>query len=161
MTEFMGPTTGRPQTPPPEQQLAVSAAGSPTHRLLIRLFAARYDRMLASGAPVPVGTPLELHTQRITGVAEREALARSLRRSLAEARKPLTMWTTRSWLHRPNVVAAEDLIDTVTLWLHSPRPVDARAMALLRLLLSDGAGPLYMSGRGDLRHRLRSVIATL
>ena len=59
------------------------------------------------------------------------------------------------------MVAAADLIDTVTLRLHSPRPVDARGMARLRLLLSDGTGPLYVAGRGDLIGSLRAALAAL
>jgi hypothetical protein len=34
-------------------------------------------------------------------------------------------------------------------------------MARLRVLLSDGAGPLYMSGRGDLVERLGAALAAL
>jgi hypothetical protein len=64
-------------------------------------------------------------------------------------------------VHRAGVVAAEDLIDDVTLLLHSPRPVRARGMARLRLLLSDGAGPLYGPGCGNLIAALRGVLAAL
>lgn len=125
------------------------------------LRASRYDRMLALGAVAPLNGALDVHARRLLTIAEREAVARSFRRSLNEARKPLTAWTARSWTHRPNVVAAADLIDTVTLRLHSPRPVDARGMARLRLLLSDGTGPLYVSGRGDLIASLRAALAAL
>ena len=64
-------------------------------------------------------------------------------------------------VHRAGVVAAEELIDDVTLVLHSPRPVRARGMARLRLLLSDGAGPLYRPGSGSLIAELRGVLAAL
>jgi hypothetical protein len=47
------------------------------------------------------------------------------------------------------------------LLLHSPRPVRARGVARLRLLLSDGTGPLYRSGRGSLAAELRGVLAAL
>jgi hypothetical protein len=63
--------------------------------------------------------------------------------------------------HRRNVLAAEDLIDTVTLWLHSPRPVSPCGMARLRRLLSDGEGPLYQHGKGDLDGRLCAALAVL
>lgn len=45
--------------------------------------------------------------------------------------------------------------------LHSPRPVTARGMARLRLLLADGGGPLYRFGRGDLEGRLMAAFAAL
>jgi hypothetical protein len=130
-------------------------------RLTARLLAARYDRMLAEGAVVPPGSALEVHARRLLTVAEREAVARSLRRTLAEARKPPSPWAARSWTCRPNVMTAAAAIDAVTLHLHSPRPVDAVGMARLRLLLSDGAGPLYTSGRGDLGEQLRAARSAL
>jgi hypothetical protein len=48
-----------------------------------------------------------------------------------------------------------------TLRLHSQRPVTARGMAELRLLLADGGGPLYRYGRGDLRGRLAAAFGSL
>ena len=130
-------------------------------RLTARLLACRYDRMLDDGAVPESGSALDLHARRLVRIAEREAIARSFRRTLSEARKPPTPWTARSWTHRPSVVSAADMIDRVTLWLHSPRPVRARGMARLRVLLSDGAGPLYMSGRGDLVEQLGAALAAL
>jgi len=40
-------------------------------------------------------------------------------------------------------------------------PVRARGMARLRILLSDGRGPLYRTGRGTLGAALRGVLAAL
>ena len=60
-----------------------------------------------------------------------------------------------------HVVAAEDIIDDITLRLHSQRPVTALGMAELRLLLADGGGPLYRYGRGDLRGRLAAAFDSL
>jgi hypothetical protein len=39
--------------------------------------------------------------------------------------------------------------------------VSARGVARLRLLLSDGAGPMYWYGGGDLGAELRAVLAQL
>jgi hypothetical protein len=138
-----------------------TSAASLLTRVTARLLAARYDRMLAVGVFASPGSGLDVHARRLTTIAEREAIARSLRRSLREVRNPIPQWTARSWTHRPNVMAAADVIDTVTLRLHSPRPVDTRGMARLRLLLSDGTGPLYMCGRGDLVGRLHAALAAL
>jgi hypothetical protein len=130
-------------------------------RLTARLLADSYDRKLVSGAPVTPGTALAVHARRLITVVERESVARSFRTALREARKPLTPWTARSWTHRPNVTAAADTIDAVTLHLHSPRPVSAEGVARLRLLLSDGTGPLYTSGHGDLTSALRTALSAL
>ena len=64
-------------------------------------------------------------------------------------------------MHADNIAAAEDVIDAITLRLHSPRPVSARGMARLRVVLSDGCGPMYRYGRGDLSGRLGAALAAL
>jgi hypothetical protein len=53
------------------------------------------------------------------------------------------------------------MIDDITLRLHSPRQVTARGMALLRILLADGGGPLYRYGRGDLYGKLTAAFTAL
>ena len=112
-------------------------------RLLARLFAARYDRMLAVGVPAPAGSALAVHAARLTSVDEREAIALSLRRSLDDAGNRDARLSSRVPLNMPNITAARDRIDQVALRLHSPRPVAARGIARLRVLLSDGTGPMY------------------
>jgi hypothetical protein len=64
-------------------------------------------------------------------------------------------------LNVPNIVAAQDRIDEITLRLHSPRPVAPRGVARLRVLLADGVGPMYRYGRGDLEGRLGAALAAL
>ncbi|MBY0289916.1 MAG: hypothetical protein K2X52_22660 [Mycobacteriaceae bacterium] len=130
-------------------------------RLTARLRADRYDRLLAVGVPAPEGSALAAHEARLTSTAEREAIARSLRATVADARGRGPLLTSRVPLHVPNIAAAEDVIDAITLRLHSPRPVSARGMARLRQILGDGAGPLYRYGRGDLRGRLGAALAAL
>jgi hypothetical protein len=130
-------------------------------KLRAKLLAGRLDRQVAAGLPAPIGSTLSVHTARLTSTREREELARSLRACVREARGGRVVWSSRVPVHRAGVVAAEDLIDDVTLLLHSPRPVRARGMARLRLLLSDGAGPLYGPGRGSLIAALRGVLAAL
>jgi hypothetical protein len=130
-------------------------------RVMARLLAAKFDRMLAVGATPAEGSPLAVHAARLTSVDEREALARTLRRSLDDARNHDARPSARVPLNVPNIVAAEDRIDQVTLRLHAPRPVSARGIARLRVLLSDGTGPMYRFGRGDLEGRLGAALAAL
>lgn len=130
-------------------------------RVMARLLAAKFDRMLAVGARVADGSPLAVHAARLTTVEEREAVARTLRRSLDDARNGNALMSSRVPLNVPNIMAAEDRIDQVTLRLHSPRPVTARGVARLRMLLADGTGPLYRYGRGDLEGRLGAALAAL
>jgi hypothetical protein len=130
-------------------------------RLLARLFAAKYDRMLAVGVPASPGSALAVHAQRLTSVDEREAIAHALRRSVEDACNRDARVSSRVPLNIPNITAARDRIDQVTLRLHSPRPVTARGIARLRVLLSDGTGPMYRYGRGDLEGRLGAALAAL
>ena len=64
-------------------------------------------------------------------------------------------------MHPANIASAQALIDAVTRRLQAPDPVSTRGMARLRQLLSDGAGPLYQHGRGDLAGRLGAALAAL
>ena len=130
-------------------------------RLAARLLAGKFDRMLAVGVPAPAGSALALHAARLTSADEREAIAHTLRRTLGDARNREAPLSSRVPLNIPNIAAAEDRIDEVTLRLHSPRPVSARGVARLRVLLSDGAGPMYRYGRGDLEGRLGAALAAL
>jgi hypothetical protein len=130
-------------------------------RLTARLRAGQFDQMLAVGVSAPEGSPIAAHAARLTTIQEREAIARSLRNSLNDARRGDPVFSSRVPLHCDNILAAEDLIDAVTLRLHSPRPVSPRGMARLRRLLSDGAGPMYRYGRGDLAGRLGAALAEL
>lgn len=130
-------------------------------RIVSRLRPGHYDRRLAFGAAVLADTPLAIHAERITSVREREGLSRAFRRCIRDAHSEFPFKSTRLELNAPDVVAAEDMIDNITLRLHSQRPVAARGMALLRLLLADGSGPLYRYGRGDLQGRLRAAFTAL
>jgi hypothetical protein len=86
---------------------------------------------------------------------------RALRQSVLDAKTGGTSLSSRIPVHSDNVAEAEDLIDAITLRLHSPRPVSARGMARLRNVLSDGLGPMYQYGRGDLSGRLGAALAEL
>jgi hypothetical protein len=132
-----------------------------TARLIARLRAGKFDRLIAVGVRGAEGTPLAAHEERLTSVGEREAIARSLRQAVSDARGGGVLISSRVPLHIPNVTAAEDMIDAVTLRLHSPRPVSARGMARLRQVLADGTGPFYRYGRGDLNGRLGAALAEL
>jgi hypothetical protein len=133
-------------------------------RVTARMRAYRLDRQLAVGVPAPAGSALAVHQSRLTSVAEREAVARALRQAVHDARAAQaasTPLSSRIPAHSTNIEAAEDLIDAITLRLHSPRPVSARGMARLRVVLSDGCGPMYRFGRGDLNGRLGAALAEL
>jgi hypothetical protein len=130
-------------------------------RVTARLRAYQFDRQLAVGVPAPAGSALAVHQARLTSSGEREAIARALRLAVHDAHAGLHPFSSRIPVHSNNIAAAEELIDTITLRLHAPRPVSARGMARLRLVLSDGCGPMYRFGRGDLSGRLGAALAEL
>ena len=151
------------------EDLRIAAPGLPrdqrpslTARLTARVRAGRYDRLLSVGVTPEPGSPLAAHCARLTSTTERYAIARSLRRAVRDGHDHTpTTWSSRIPLNVANITAAEELIDRVTQRLHSPRSISARGMARLRLVLSDGAGPLYRFGRGDLPGRLGAALAEL
>ncbi|OBF93132.1 hypothetical protein A5790_12050 [Mycobacterium sp. 852002-51152_SCH6134967] len=154
-----------PNPPTLMSPFAAAASGAATPslraRVVARLRASKFDRMAAVGGVAPDSGAYAAHCARLTSTAEREAVARALRRIVRDARGHGPLMSSRVPLHVPNIAAAEDVISEVTLRLHSPRMAGARGMARLRILLADGTGPVYRYGRGDLVGRLRAAMAEL
>ena len=149
-------------TATPDAHRALNLQPSIRARLTARLRQGRFDRLLAVGCPAAVGSALFVHAERIVAFPEREAIARALRLAVAAAHwPPPNVMSGRVPIHRDNVAAAEATIDALTLRLHAPMPVNARGMARLRLVMSDGTGPFYQHGRGDLDGRLGAARAAL
>jgi hypothetical protein len=145
-----------------EAHLALAPADSLLWaRLVAWLRPGHHDRRLSFTATVHAGTPLAFHAERLTSVRERESVARAFRRCIDDAHSGSAFRSVRPEIDAVHVVAAEDIIDDITLRLHSQRPVTALGMAELRLLLAEGGGPLYRYGRGDLRGRLAAAFDSL
>lgn len=126
-------------------------------RLKARFRAHRCDTALECRLAAPAGSTLACHAARITGFEERRQLARSLRSTLRRS----TGLTAAVPVDRAAVAANSGLIEQVALRLHAATPVRPRGVARLRLLLSDGRGPLYRPGGGSLAAQLRGVLAAL
>ncbi len=145
-----------PPSPPP-----AVAGTSVTARLYARFLAGRLDRDVEAGLLPEPGSALAMHMTKLTSIEERECLARSLRSALSEPGLTHAGLPLRIPVHPERVATCQSVIDDITLLLHSPRPVRARGMARLRMLLSDGRGPLYRHGSGSLAAELRGVLAAL
>jgi len=149
------------------QPVGVDAANNATGHASIRahvtarFFPLHLDSQLAVGVVGPAGSALAIHAARLESDNERHSIARALRRAVVEAHQGRALGSPRVPVHRRNIAAAEDVIDMITLRLHSPRHVSARGVARLRRLLSDGCGPMYEGGAGDLAGRLRAALAAL
>ena len=96
---------------------------------------------ITGGLNAPAGSALAVHAARLTSVAERQAVARALRRAVRDATDTRATRSGRVPMHRANIASAEASIDEVTRRLHAPEPVSTRGMARLRQLLSTGTSP--------------------
>jgi hypothetical protein len=142
----------------PEQDMGRPSLAA---RLQARLLASRLDREIEAGAVVVPGTPLAAHVARLTSVEQRHCLARGLRRAVDRAESTRRRVSGPFPIGSGQVAECRSEIDHITLLLHSPRPVHPRGMARLRMLLTDGTGPLYDGGSGNLAAELRAVVAAL
>lgn len=139
----------------------IFAEASIITRVIAELFATRFDRQLVAGVAPEPGSTLAAHVSRLASAGERRKLAEALHHSVCETHSRPTRMSATVPVDRSGVAAAAGLIDQVVLRLTGPRPVSARGVARLRLLLSDGAGPMYWSGGRDLGAELRAALAQL
>ena len=113
--------------------------------LVARLRASALDNQLAEGVE-PWRSPAHAaRSLRLTSPRRRRAVARSLERLLedVERRPPVVSAVVRPC--REQVLEARPLIVAVASLLRSTRPVDARGVARVVVLLTDGGGPCYVS----------------
>jgi hypothetical protein len=132
-------------------------------RVRARLFADRYDHQVETGVTVGPGTPLAAHYARLRSVREREDMTQAVTRLLYDARRTSRAGgpMTRTPIRAEVVRASAGVVDEVLSRLADPLPVRARGMARLRILLSDGRGPLYRTGRGSVAAAIRGVLAAM
>ena len=130
-------------------------------RLTARLHAGRFDRML-SGGHAWTGRQRTRRSRAATDLSRGTRNHRPVAApGRAEAHQGPTAPSSRVPLHRARIVAAAELIDDVALLLQSADPVSARGVARVRQLLSDGRGPLYRDGHGDLAGRMGAALAAM
>jgi hypothetical protein len=145
------PGGGRPPAAPVQLRLKVAA-----HR-------ATLTRELAEGAD-PVSTPeLALRAAQLTDERRRRQIARSLRRTIADARQPAWTRALGSIVNRRAVLEAEEALRATITRLASPEPVAPEGMAMLERLLTDGIwSPVYnVAEPGTLRRHLLVAKAEL
>ena len=116
-----------------------------TTRLRARLHAPSLDRELASGI-APWRSPLHAaRALQLTGDRNRRGLAQSLERLVEHAQQPRSQCRGAVvYPCREQVLEALPPLLTVAGRLRSGDPIDARGIARLNILLSDGSGPCYV-----------------
>ncbi len=132
-------------------------------RLEAVLLADRLDHALAQGTLPETDVLLALRAERLARARTRTELARSVGRLLRVAAEPqhgLTRAPSMAVLER--VRESHDALEELVDHLLAPVPVSARGVALVRLLLRDGSGPLFRyESREDLTSQVRLAIAAL
>jgi hypothetical protein len=113
-------------------------------RLLARLRAGSLDRQLATATTPETSPLLAVRATAIVRPATRNEFARSLQRALRRAaapgpHRPVALCASA----RRNLLNAADDLRRLIDRLRSPCPVSAQGMAMVHILLTDGAGPLY------------------
>ena len=102
------------------------------------------SHQLADGADPRSSEQLALRASQLTSDRRRRTLARSLRRTVHEARHPAPRRVMFGLVRRAAVIDAADAIDVLVKRLHSPEPVAPEGVALVERMLSDGGwSPLY------------------
>jgi len=112
-------------------------------RLIARILARSLDRELAGGVPARATSAHAARARQLTTDRTRRAVANRLDRLVEQAERPTSRLRVTAAPCREHVRAAKDLIRRTATRLRSEGPVDALAIARLRTLLSDPAGPCY------------------
>jgi hypothetical protein len=122
--------------------MVTSSLKSARRRLATRLLGHDLDRRLAAGECCDRGGRLAERARFLTGARSREHLASSLREIVSVAEDPPRRDGIVP-LARAEVSASAYELRLLASRLQAPAPVDPRGVAEVRLLLTDGSGPLY------------------
>lgn len=120
------------------------------------------DRDLAGGASPDGTVRLALRARRLTGMRERRALARAIRRFVEQADRPVgKRWPpVQVCWDRVRASAAE--FEFLAGRLDRQAPVSACGVAQVSMLVHDGGGPLYWGASGDaLADRVHQAVTAL
>jgi hypothetical protein len=113
--------------------------------LLTRLGVQGLDTQLATGLPPDGSRRRALRAAELVTPETRERLAGNWEQMLDRALAPRRSGDPSAPLARGRIFAARDDIRQLVAALRIRRPVPARGVAMARLLLTDGSGPLYRS----------------
>ena len=132
--------------------------GGVLSRVRALLLAGVLDRALAGGVPPEASVLLAVQAQRIVRPQACRAQAATLRRLVAGPHPRSTVPVSRV-----RVQSAAARLDAISARLETDGPIAARGVAALRVLISDGAGPLYRASTdlADLADRLTHILADL
>jgi hypothetical protein len=116
------------------------------------------DEKLAYGADPSASAELALRASQLRSRKGRDEIATRIERVLTEVSDQWPPTVTQAVpVHRSAVRDNARDIYAVTRRLHDDEPIDVRGAAMASRLISDGSGPLYRHGHGDLAHTVRAT----
>ena len=147
-------------------ECVTTRVATPWEWLVSHVRAAKLDRDIAAGASADGSPLLALRAQALVQPSMRRALARTVGQLLAEATGTGSSAPhaaeLRIPIRRDTIMDAADALQMLIERLLTRGPVPARGVAQVRLLLTDGAGPLYYpSDAADLRAAVDAAIEQL
>ena len=120
------------------------------------------DQALADGTCPDESALLSLRAHRLIGLETRRALAGELRDAIGRARRPRHPLDNGARICAAEVLHARHAIEALADRLEGWEPVEPAGVARVRLLLRDGAGPLYNEAYpGGLRGAVRAASEAL
>jgi hypothetical protein len=140
-----------------------AARRTPLHLALIVWWRAiEFDHRLADGEDPWGNAELTLRARTLTTARNRARLANGLTGVLRSAGNGAPRFTAAVRPSPPDVLEGQSMIASLERRLRAPGPVAAQGVAVIRLLLIDGNGPLYRPSDADaLCSRLRTAAAAL
>jgi hypothetical protein len=136
-------------------------AGSSRTRIRTWLHRHRLDRELISGTDPNTDPLLKGRARELVGQRCRRQLARSLERLLASADSPPLPLTSQVPIARAAIRDSRSDLGAIVERLSTPAYVSARGVAMVGMLLADGAGPLYGNDPANSRVLRGALKATL
>lgn len=101
------------------------------------------DRQLAAGRPPETSLLLAARAQQVASPATCRKLARDWRNVIERTPHPTALFSPHAPICSERVRAAATEVQRMLADLNASGPKNARGVAMLRLLLSDGRGPLF------------------
>ena len=133
-------------------------------RVQTRLRRQRLDKELASGADPNANSLRYQRARELVGEQTRQRITASFERLLGEADSGLRGFSSRMPLARVAIQDSRVSLDTVVERLKTPAYISAQGVAMISLLLSDGAGPLYGTDPAhseQLRRALKTAVEAI
>jgi hypothetical protein len=117
--------------------------GSPWLRARVWLNRQSLDRRLAHGESTLASPELARRGEQLASIRSRHSLAVGIRRVLGDAERPRRALSAAAPVQRRPILDARARLEQLAADLDAHEPVKLAGIARVRLLLTDGASPLY------------------